>query len=209
MQLDQHFTLPQPPEVVWPAFRDIDLLVGCLPGAALTGPAVDGELPLRFDVRLGPIAAGFAGTGRVHHDDAARSGRFEGQAADKRTGSRIKGAAAFGLHAHEGGTRVDVTVDYTLTGALAQFSRGAIVKDLAETLTAQFAARLAQRLQAVQAPVEAAPEGRDPAVPVAPPPPVSPLVQAAPLDGWSLIKRLFLLRWNRLLGRKAPTSSSR
>ncbi len=214
MQLDQRFTLPLVPEAVWPAFRDIALLVGCLPGAALTGPAVDGELPLRFDVRLGPIAAGFIGTGRVSHDEATRSGRFEGQAADKRTGSRIRGAAAFSLHAHEGGTRVDVTVDYTLTGALAQFSRGAIVKDLAEALTAQFAAQLAQRVQPLQpvAPptpptvaqgdntVSAAPSA---SVPAPAPAPVAATASApaAPLDGWALIKQMLLLRWRRLLGR--------
>ncbi len=192
MQLEQRFTLPQPPEAVWPAFQNIGLLVDCLPGAALTGPAVDGELPLRFDVRLGPIAAGFVGTGRVSHDKHTRSGRFEGQAADKRTGSRIRGAAAFHLHAHEDGTRVDVTVDYTLTGALAQFSRGAIVKDLAEALTAQFAARLAQSVQPLQTTATAATTNTT--TPTAP-------AKAAPLDGWALMKQMLLLRWRRLLGR--------
>lgn len=146
MELEQRFELPVPPGQAWPAFKDVGLLVECLPGASLSGPAVDGELPLRFDVKMGPIAAAFAGTGRASFDDAARSGRFEGQAADKRTQSRVKGAAAFRLEEADVGCTVFVRVDYTLTGTLAQFGRGGIVKELAGALTSQFAANLAQRL---------------------------------------------------------------
>ena len=77
------------------------------------------------------IAAAFAGSGRVSFDDATRSGRFEGNAADKRTQSRVKGAADFSLAPGGAGTVVQVRVDYALTGSLAQFSRGGIVRELA------------------------------------------------------------------------------
>jgi carbon monoxide dehydrogenase subunit G len=146
MQIEQQFELSTSPLATWPAFQDIELLVSCLPGASLTGPAVDGVWPLRFDVKLGPIAAAFAGSGRVTLDDATHSGRFEGSAADQRTQSRVKGAADFALTAGGAGTVVQVKVDYALTGSLAQFSRGGIVRELAGALTAQFAANLAQRL---------------------------------------------------------------
>ena len=148
MQLEQQFTLPLPRAQAWPAFHEVGLLVECLPGASLSGPAVDGELPLRFDVKLGPIAAAFAGSGRVTFDDTAHSGRFEGQAVDKRTQSRVKGAATFALQDTVGGCTVQIGVDYTLAGSLAQFGRGAIVKELAAALTSQFAANLATRLTA-------------------------------------------------------------
>jgi carbon monoxide dehydrogenase subunit G len=202
MQLEQSFTLPQPPDAAWPMFKNIDLLVECLPGASLTGPAVDGEVPLRFDVKLGPIAAGFIGAGRVSFDDAAQAGRFEGQAADKRTSSRVKGAAAFALQADAAGTRVQVTVDYALTGALAQFSRGAIVRELASALTSQFAANLAARLETV-APVTAAtahalaasgdPMEQAIATAIAP---LAPTV--VPLSAWSLLRHVLVARWDRL-----------
>jgi uncharacterized protein len=123
------------------------LLVDCLPGASITGPVEDGAWPLRLDVKLGPMAAAFVGQGRLHIDEAARSGRFEGQAADRRTQSRVKGAAAFQLLADGPGTVVQVQVDYSLTGPLAQFSRGGLVRELANALTSQFAAQLAGRLQ--------------------------------------------------------------
>lgn len=147
MQLEQRFRLSAAAGRTWPAFRDVPLLVSCLPGASLDGPEQDGAWPLRFDVRLGPIAASFVGSGRLALDDAAHSGRFEGQAADRKTQSRVKGSAAFVLADDElGGTEVRVSIDYALTGALAQFGRAGIVRELAAALTAQFAQSLQARL---------------------------------------------------------------
>jgi carbon monoxide dehydrogenase subunit G len=190
MQLEQNFMLPLPPARAWPAFKDIGLLVECLPGASLTGPEADGKLPLRFDVKLGPISAGFTGSGSATFNDADMAGSFEGQAADKRTGSRVRGTAAFALQPHGNGTRVLITVDYTLTGALAQFSRGALVRELASALTAQFAQQLAVRLQAAP---DAGALGAHGAA-AAPP-------AVVPLNAWTLLKQLMARRWARWTGR--------
>ena len=40
MLIEQRFDLPLPPDQAWAGFCDIALLVDCLPGAALTGPAL-------------------------------------------------------------------------------------------------------------------------------------------------------------------------
>jgi carbon monoxide dehydrogenase subunit G len=202
MQLEQSFTLPQPPAAAWPMFKDIALLVECLPGASLTGPAVDGEVPLRFDVKLGPIAAGFVGSGRVSFEDESRSGRFEGQAADKRSNSRVKGVAAFALQAVPAGTHVQVTVDYALTGSLAQFSRGAIVRELAAALTSQFAANLAARMEAA-APAAATEGGEAAPATVS----VAPAPAVVPLSAWSLLKQVLRARWQRLWQRSRDSTA--
>ncbi len=186
MELEQQFELPATPATAWPAFKDIALLVDCLPGASLTGPAVDGTWPLRFDVKLGPIAAAFAGSGRVQFDDAAQSGRFEGQAADKRTQSRVKGAAAFALAPGGTGTVVQVRVDYALTGSLAQFGRPGIVRELAGALTNQFADNLARRLT----PLTAAADGTATATP-----PSENTAPARPLNAFGLIVQVLKTRW--------------
>lgn len=217
MQLEQRFRLSAPAARTWPAFRDVPLLVSCLPGASLEGPEQDGVWPLRFDVRLGPIAASFAGTGRLALDDAARSGRFEGQAADRKTQSRVKGAAAFALAEDEtGGTEVSVSIDYALTGALAQFGRAGIVRELATALTAQFAQSLQARLAALEAAAppdaaatatatqpagNAAPHAADAPVPAPAPGPVPPpSPAAAPLALGPLLWAALRARLARLLG---------
>jgi len=188
MQLEQSFCLPAPPEKAWPAFKNIEALIPCLPGAALSGPQSDGEIPLRFDVKLGPISAGFAGTGRVSYDDTAHSGKFEGQASDRRTNSRVKGAADFRLVPEGAGSRVTVLVDYSLTGSLAQFNRGGIVRDLAAALTAQFAANLAQCMQSLpDTPADCCETA------------VSAPLRTAPLNGSALLMQVLRARWQRLL----------
>ena len=142
MQLEQHFIVAVPLARVWEAFHDPELLVSCLPGASLRGPAEGSTLPLTFKVKLGPIAAAFAGTGELTLDDAGHRGALSGQAADGKSNSRVKGDAAFDLTAAEGGTRVGVNVTFSITGSLAQFSREGIVRALADQLTRQFADNL-------------------------------------------------------------------
>lgn len=205
MQIEQRFALPVLPAMAWPAFHDIALLVECLPGASLTGPVADGEVPLRFDVKLGPIAAGFVGAGKVTYDEAALSGRFEGAAADRRTNSRVKGAATFSLAQGEGGTLATVLVDYTLSGMLAQFGRAGIVRELASALTAQFAANLEGRLAALL-PANEAPASPQGAAQDLPPvaPVAGPSVSAAPLGLGALLLQVLRVRWARLTQRPNP-----
>jgi len=142
MQLEQHFIVAVPPARVWEAFHDPELLVSCLPGASLRGPAEGGTLPLMFKVKLGPIAAAFAGTGELTLDASAHRGTLSGQAADGKSNSRVKGDAAFDLTEADGGTRVGVNLTFSITGSLAQFSREGIVRALADQLTRQFAENL-------------------------------------------------------------------
>ncbi|MYZ44553.1 SRPBCC family protein [Schauerella aestuarii] len=142
MQLEQHFLVAVPLARVWEAFHDPELLVSCLPGASLRGPAEGSTLPLLFKVKLGPIAAAFAGSGELTLDEAAHCGALSGQAADGKSNSRVKGDAAFDLTEAEGGTRVGVNVTFSITGSLAQFSREGIVRALADQLTRQFADNL-------------------------------------------------------------------
>jgi len=153
MQLEQNFALEGAPADLWPAFKDLDLLVSCLPGASTNGPidTSDGitSIPLRFEVRLGPIAAVFVGTGKLTPDDDALSGSFEGSAVDRKTNSRVSGVAKFSLHPAQApttGTSVKVDVDYSLAGSLAQFNRAGIVRQLADALTSEFADRLQEKI---------------------------------------------------------------
>lgn len=161
MLLEQRFALAAPVDTVWRAFHDVGLLVECLPGASLNpgGQAEAEGIPLLFKVKLGPIAAGFAGRGQISFDEAAKSGCFGGAAVDAKTNSRVKGEARFATRPVEGdagATQVALTVDYSITGTLAQFSREGIVRALAEQLTRQFADNLQARLPRGEAAAPAA-----------------------------------------------------
>lgn len=197
MQLEQSFTLPFALAAVWPAFAEVPTLVSCMPGAALQGEPRSVEhgaaFDLLFTVKLGPITGAFQGRGEVRHDALTHSGTFSGAGADRKSGSRVKGEAKFALtETAAGETRVDVNVDYSLTGALAQFSRGAIVKEFAAALTRDFSANLRERIAAGQtiggAMVEAAPvRPREPT-------PVTAPEAARPLNAGRLFWRLLRAR---------------
>ncbi|NMG66061.1 carbon monoxide dehydrogenase [Azoarcus indigens] len=150
MEIEQSFSVPFPRAQVWACFQDIEGVVACLPGAGLAEPPQDSKLKLTMTVKLGPIVAAFAGDGEMKLDDASCTGAVSGSGADRKSGSRVKGEAAFALH-EEGAaaTRVEVKVDYSIAGSLAQFSRGGIVKELATRLTEAFAANLKGRLEAL------------------------------------------------------------
>ncbi|HZX86395.1 MAG: SRPBCC family protein [Variovorax sp.] len=209
MQLEQAFTLAAPIEPVWMAFHDVELLVDCLPGASIdpAGTPADAQsVPLLFKVKLGPIAAAFAGQGRITLDDTARTGSFAGSAVDTRTSSRIKGEARFSVQPEADDARstcVALTVEFTITGALAQFSREGIVRALADQLSRQFAEQLQARLPQTAPTVAKAPGGDSDAAidaatghaPLAPAAALSSRPHDNAIDLWSLLKAWLRSLW--------------
>ncbi|SDV48849.1 SRPBCC family protein [Chitinasiproducens palmae] len=172
MEIEQSFTVPYPRDAVWAHFHDVPEIVACLPGASLTAPVENGLLKLAMTVKLGPIIASFAGDGEMTLDDENRQGSITGTGVDRKSASRVKGVAAFSLAAPSPNeTRVDVKVEYTIGGSLAQFSRGGIVRELATRMTEAFADNLKARLDAAAA-----------APPMATPPIATPPTPAAGAD---------------------------
>jgi len=145
--LTQEFVLGHPRALVWEAFKDVEQVARCMPGAALTEPVADNRLKGRIAVKLGPIGATFVGEAEMTLDDAGFSGVIEGSGRDRATATRTKGRVAYRLiEAEAGATRVEIELAYALAGPLAQFGRGGIVTDLAARLTATFADNLQAHL---------------------------------------------------------------
>jgi len=106
----------------------------------------------KMTVKLGPIQAGFSGSAVIERDDRALRGIIRGAGSDRGTGSRTKGEIVYRLTPEAAGqqTRVFVTVEYSLQGALAQFSRSGLVLELGRRLVSDFAANLNARLAGAQ-----------------------------------------------------------
>ena len=126
-------------------------MVACLDGAELTEHDAS-TAKGKMTVKLGPIQAGFSGPAVIERDDRALRGIIRGAGSDRGTGSRTKGEIAYRLEPEADGqkTRVSVTVEYSLQGALAQFSRSGLVLELGRRLVADFAANLNARLAGAQ-----------------------------------------------------------
>lgn len=187
MRIEQSFRVAADPDSVWRLLKKVEDVVPCLPGASLDGPAEDGKIRGKLAVKLGPIAASFAGAGEVAYDDAARSGTLSGTGRDSKTGSSAQGNASFSLAPVDGGTQVSVAIEYRLSGALAQFGRGGIVADIAGRLTREFAAGLEAKIAAL------APSDAGAAAPAAVPAAQAPLDLGGMLwkTLWARVRALF------------------
>jgi aerobic carbon-monoxide dehydrogenase small subunit len=137
------FRVDRPPAEVWALFADVARMAGAMPGARLE--QYDGHtLRGRFEARMGPIRAAFAGKATIERDDARMIGRMSGGGEDG-SASRAEGVVTYRLTpAGDGGsTTVAVTMDFHLQGALSQFGRSGIVRDVIRLTIADFSRNLA------------------------------------------------------------------
>lgn len=199
--LKQQFVVAQPRARVWAVFQDLDTVVGCLPGASLIEPPTQDHAKGKMTVKLGPVKANFAGEADIERDDATYTGLIKGTGIDKSQGSRAKGNVTYALEEVDGGssTKVLVEVDYTLSGALAQFSRGGIVEAVAAKLTEAFAENLEAELSS--APADADGLAADGPVSVATEPRATPRKAANELNGFSLLGAVIKGWFRNLFGR--------
>lgn len=167
-ELSQSFVVPFPRTEVWQVFHDVALVASCMPGASLDQTGEDGKLRGQMRVKLGPITAAFVGEAALEMDDAIWSGVIHGTGRDQKNNSRARADVRFNLAEQDSGTCVDVTVDFTLAGTLAQFSRGAIVQSVAQRLTEEFSRNLAAVMEA-RAPAAPEQEAAESPAPVAAP----------------------------------------
>ena len=223
MKLEQSFEVDAPVEQVWTALIDLEKVAPCLPGAAITGHDDDGTYHGEFQVKLGPTTASYRGTIKIQSADAeTHTATLAARGSDKRGQGGASATIVNALHATDaGGTRVDAATDFTITGRLASFGRGGMIKDISNRLLRDFAACLQQRLAAEpagaltgdeaaasagaaaaadpDAPAEAAPSTPPP--PAATPPPPAPA--AKPIHGVSLFFSVLVERIKRLFKRSS------
>jgi carbon monoxide dehydrogenase subunit G len=217
-ELSQNFVVPFPRAEVWRVFHDVSVVAGCMPGAALDKIDEDGKLRGQMRVKLGPITAAFAGEAEHEMDDAVWAGVIHGTGRDPKNNSRARADVRFNLTEQDQGTRVDVVVNYTLAGMLAQFSRGSIVQSVAQRLTEEFARNLATAMetrssdeltpQQETTPVSLTRTAERPAIstPVEPAPGgAPPRAEEIKLFGvlWSVFMSWLHRRLGRLLGRRS------
>jgi carbon-monoxide dehydrogenase small subunit len=149
-----------PVGVVWAAIQDPAFVAGCVPGATVTSVEngrIDGEML----ASLGPIHARFIGQATVTFDDLAREGRIVGEGRDKASGTRLSGETAFSVVPDgDDATLIRLDIVYSLRGALAQFSRGPVVKVFAAEIANTVARNLEIRLRGGAQVVERLPIGR-------------------------------------------------
>ena len=158
MKLEQSFTVKAPIDEVWAALTDVPRVAPCLPGAEITEASDDGTYQGNFQVKLGPTTAAYRGTLKMEAlDEQAHVATMSGVGQDKRGQGSAKASIVSTMTEAGGETTVDVVTDFTITGRLARFGRGGMIKDISNRLLREFADCLQRDIESGGAPVSAVP----------------------------------------------------
>ena len=173
MRIENSFEVDAPPEAAWALLMDVPRVIPCMPGATLAETVDDDHWKAKLAVKLGPISLNFdADVTREESDEQAHRAVLATDARESRGRGSAQATIESTLAAQNGGTRVDIVTELTLTGPVAQYGRG-MVQSVAGQLTGQFAACLQKQL----APAAAA---------AGEPPPPAPAPEVKPVSGLRL-----------------------
>lgn len=150
MKIEKSFEIKQPRGHVWDRLNDVRFVAECLPGASIVSELGENRYKGKMSVKVGPMAAAFTGDIAVDSHRENWSCVVSGKGADSGSGSRASGSMTYSLAdgSSPASTRVDIVSDINLAGPLAQFSKGPIVQEIANRITAAFVANFESRLAA-------------------------------------------------------------
>jgi uncharacterized protein len=186
VKLENSFQVDAPPEAAWGLLMDVPRIVPCMPGATLDEVVDDSTWKATMQVKLGPIGLVFAtDVKREEVDESNRRVKLAANAREKRNRGRANATIESSLAQVDGGTRVDIVTDLSLSGAVAQYGRG-MIEDISSQMTASFA-------QCLQAQLGESAEGAQAAV----------AAQARPVSGLSLFFGALRRALGRLFGRRS------
>lgn len=186
MKLENSFEVDAPPERAWDLLMDVPRIVPCMPGATLDEVVDDSNWKATMQVKLGPIGLVFAtDVSRDQVDEAARRVTLAAKARETRNRGRASATIESSLAPVDGGTRVDIVTDLSLSGTVAQYGRG-MIEDISSQMVTSFA-------QCLQAQLGDSTEAAEQAV----------AAQSRPISGLSLFFASLGRRLRRLFGRRS------
>jgi uncharacterized protein len=167
MELNNEFRVGVTVPEAWNVLTDLERIAPMLPGAQLEEVEGD-EYRGVVKVKVGPITAQYKGVATFVERDE-KSGRVVVKASgrDTRGQGNANAVITATMVPDDGGTRVTVVTDLTVSGKVAQFGRGALA-DVSSKLIGQFVDTLEADLasggteQGPKEPAPAAPAGEAP-----------------------------------------------
>ena len=155
MLIENEFTASAPVEELWAFLLNVERIAPCMPGAELTEVVDDHTWKGRLVMKFGPVGMSFAGTVvMTERDDAAHRVVLSAKGMESKGKGAATAEVTSWLEPRDDGTSlVRMTADISLTGAVAQLSRG-LLPEVSRKLTQQFADCLEDTLRGDQATVE-------------------------------------------------------
>jgi aerobic carbon-monoxide dehydrogenase small subunit len=141
---EQAFTVSRSPAEVFAAFGRVREVADCIPGAVIDGEPAEDRVQGAVRVRFGPISPVFRGVALIERDQERLAGRILGMGAADGERATVHGEIRYRVVGgiEPGTARVELAVGYAIKGALAQFGRPSLVRNLAGRINAEFARNL-------------------------------------------------------------------
>ena len=185
MRIENTFTVAAPTEAAWDLLMDVPRVIPCMPGATLDEVVDESHWKATMLVKLGPIALTFAtDVERAETDESGKRVILVANAREVKNRGRAQASVESQLAPEDGGTRVQLNTDLTLSGPAAQYGRG-LIQDISSQLITSFAKCLEAQLAATPEEAVAATEAR-----------------ARPVGGLSLFFAALGRKLSRLFGRR-------
>ena len=148
MKLENSFDVPVGIAEAWEVLIDIERIVPCMPGAALTDVVDESTFKGTVSIRLGPVALTFNGTAKLEEADASTyRARVRTEGSDTKGRGNVAADVTFFLLPEGDSTKVRIETDLRLSGAVAQYGRGAgMIADTAAHWIGEFSQCLQRKL---------------------------------------------------------------
>ena len=145
VNLQEKFSVPAPPDDVWPLLSDPAVVAACIPGAELTELTPEGAHRGKVTFKFGPTVAVFRGEAKLTYDHPIKRCLIEARGIDQKGASRAR--ARFELEAR-GTDTTNVTLEggFEVAGPLEMFASAGGVH-VARALLAEFATNIARVIE--------------------------------------------------------------
>jgi uncharacterized protein len=141
MRLVNEFVVPRGIDETWAVLTDVRRIAPAMPGAQLT-EVIDDQYHGAVKIKVGPVTAAYRGVAKFRELDPANHHMVLDASGKESTGrGRAAAVVTVDLVPEGSNTQVKVTTDLTISGALAQFGRGAI-GEVSSRLLNQFVEQL-------------------------------------------------------------------
>ncbi len=151
MHIENEFQVPAPADHLWSWLLDVERIAPCMPGAELTEVVDDRNWKGRVLMKLGPVSLSFAGTvTMVERDDAAYRVVLKAQGMEQKGKGAANAVVTSWLEPGDSVTTVKMQAEITLSGFVAQVSRG-MLPDVTARLTREFADCLHANMESAEA----------------------------------------------------------